>query len=81
MAIRQPDRQTMKQHRLILLMLMTMLAGMVSAQNLITGVVYDASSEQPLDYANVVVYRGGEGVQVGGQAPGGAKGGRTSHPQ
>lgn len=66
MAIRQPDRQTMKQHRLILLMLMTMLAGMVSAQNLITGVVYDASSEQPLDYANVVVYREGEDEPLDG---------------
>ncbi len=33
---------------------------MAYAQNLITGVVYDASSEQPLDYANVVVYREGE---------------------
>lgn len=52
--------RTMMKRRLILLLYLTMLAGMVGAQNLITGVVYDANSEQPLDYANVVVYREGE---------------------
>ena len=50
----------MNKSRVIVLLLLTMLAGMVGAQNLITGVVYDATSEQPLDYANVVVYREGE---------------------
>ena len=39
---------------------LVVLTGMMQAQNLITGVVYDAHSEQPLDYANVVVYRDGE---------------------
>lgn len=53
-------------HRLILFLLLTMLASMVGAQNLITGVVYDASSEQPLDYANVVVYRDGEDEPLDG---------------
>lgn len=56
----------MKKERLILIMLLTMLAGMVGAQNLITGVVYDATSEQPLDYANVVVYREGEDEPLDG---------------
>lgn len=45
---------------LTIVMLLTVLYGMAYAQNLITGVVYDATSEQPLDYANVVVYREGE---------------------
>ena len=60
MAINQPEKLTMKNNRLILLLLLTMLACVAGAQNLITGVVYDATSEQPLDYANVVVYREGE---------------------
>ncbi len=45
---------------LTILSLLTVLLGVTQAQNLITGVVYDAASEQPLDYANVVVYRDGE---------------------
>lgn len=45
---------------LTILSLLTVLLGVTQAQNLITGVVYDAASEQPLDYANVVVYREGE---------------------
>jgi hypothetical protein len=40
--------------------LLFILFGIVDAQNLITGIVYDAESQQPLDYANVVVYRDGE---------------------
>lgn len=56
----------MMKRRLFLLLLLTMLAGMAGAQNLITGVVYDASSEQPLDYANVVVYREGEDEPLDG---------------
>ncbi|MBO4578072.1 MAG: TonB-dependent receptor [Paludibacteraceae bacterium] len=56
----------MKKHRLILLLLLSMLAGIGGAQNLITGVVYDANSEQPLDYANVVVYREGEDEPLDG---------------
>ena len=47
-------------------MLLTLLAGTAGAQNLITGVVYDAASEQPLDYANVVVYRDGEDEPLDG---------------
>ena len=43
-----------------------MLTGIGGAQNLITGVVYDANSEQPLDYANVVVYREGEDEPLDG---------------
>ena len=43
------------------ILLLSLICGLGAyAQNLITGVVYDASSEQPLDYANVVVYREGE---------------------
>lgn len=45
---------------LTILLLLTVLLGITQAQNLITGVVYDANSEMPLDYANVVVYREGE---------------------
>ena len=56
----------MMKRRLFLFLLLTMLAGMAGAQNLITGVVYDASSEQPLDYANVVVYREGEDEPLDG---------------
>ena len=56
----------MMKRRLLLLMLLAVLAGMAGAQNLITGVVYDASSEQPLDYANVVVYREGEDEPLDG---------------
>ena len=56
----------MKKHRLILLLLLSILAGVGGAQNLITGVVYDANSEQPLDYANVVVYREGEDEPLDG---------------
>ena len=41
-------------------LLLTVFLGIADSQNLITGVVYDASSDQPLDYANVVVYRDGE---------------------
>ncbi len=44
----------------------TVLTGIVKAQNLITGMVFDAGSEQPLDYANVVVYREGEEVPLDG---------------
>ena len=40
---------------LTILLLLTVLLGITQAQNLITGVVYDANSEMPLDYANVVV--------------------------
>lgn len=66
MAVKQQVRLTMMKHRLILLLLLSMLAGIVGAQNLITGVVYDATSEQPLDYANVVVYRDGEDEPLDG---------------
>ena len=51
---------TMKTNRLILILLLALVAATAGAQNLITGVVYDAASELPLDYANVVVYREGE---------------------
>ena len=51
---------------LTLLVFITVLTGVVKAQNLITGVVFDAGSEQPLDYANVVVYREGEDVPLDG---------------
>lgn len=46
--------------RIGILLLLVISCTMAYAQNLITGVVYDAGSEQPLDYANVVVYREGE---------------------
>lgn len=42
------------------MLFLAVLLGIAQAQNLITGVVYDATSEMPLDYANVVVYREGE---------------------
>ncbi len=51
---------------LTLLVFITVLTGIVKAQNLITGMVFDAGSEQPLDYANVVVYREGEEVPLDG---------------
>ena len=51
---------------LTLLVFITVLTGIVKAQNLITGMVFDAGSEQPLDYANVVVYREGEDVPLDG---------------
>ena len=56
----------MMKRRLLLIVLLAMLAEMAGAQNLITGVVYDANSEQPLDYANVVVYRDGEDEPLDG---------------
>lgn len=59
-------KTTMMKRRLLLIALLTVLAGMACAQNLITGVVYDANSEQPLDYANVVVYREGEDEPLDG---------------
>ena len=46
--------------RLTIFLLLAILCGVADAQNLITGVVYDAESQQPLDYANVIVYRDGE---------------------
>ena len=51
---------------LTLVVFITVLTGVVKAQNLITGTVFDAGSEQPLDYANVVVYREGEDVPLDG---------------
>lgn len=51
---------------LTLLVFITVLTGIIKAQNLITGMVFDAGSEQPLDYANVVVYREGEDVPLDG---------------
>ena len=48
-------------NRRLYILFAALLCGVCSyAQNLITGIVYDASTEQPLDYANVVVYREGE---------------------
>lgn len=56
----------MKTNRLILILLLALVAATAGAQNLITGVVYDAASERPLDYANVVVYREGEDEPLDG---------------
>lgn len=51
---------------LTMVLFLTILGGIVQAQNLITGTVIDAASEQPLDYANVVVYREGEDEPLDG---------------
>ena len=56
----------MKRRFLFIAVLLSLYAGMVDAQNLITGMVFDASTEQPLDYANVVVYRDGEDEPLDG---------------
>ncbi|MBR4520829.1 MAG: TonB-dependent receptor [Paludibacteraceae bacterium] len=56
----------MKTNRLLLILLLALVAATAGAQNLITGVVYDAASERPLDYANVVVYREGEDEPLDG---------------
>lgn len=60
MAAGTQEFLTMKTNRLLLILLLALVAATAGAQNLITGVVYDAASERPLDYANVVVYREGE---------------------
>lgn len=52
--------------RLTIFLLLAVLCGLADAQNLITGVVYDAESQQPLDYANVIVYRDGEDEPLDG---------------
>ena len=51
---------------LTMVLFLTILGGIVQAQNLITGTVIDAASERPLDYANVVVYREGEDEPLDG---------------
>ena len=56
----------MKRRLLFITVLLSLYVGMVDAQNLITGMVFDASTEQPLDYANVVVYRDGEDEPLDG---------------
>ena len=62
MAVASPnhEKRMMMKRLLTIGLFLVVLTGMMQAQNLITGVVYDANSNQPLDYANVVVYRDGE---------------------
>ena len=66
MAAGTQEFLTMKTNRLLLILLLALVAATAGAQNLITGVVYDAASERPLDYANVVVYREGEDEPLDG---------------